>query len=144
MTIEIPEQPEGFATLCEMTGLAMMLDQKVQYALAGYFATYSRAKLGATADAAKDRMASHLSKTMGTVIGDIEKHAPLPPEIWEKVKSFQTERNWLVHDFDEEATPHLAAGEKIPDYTARMQSIAQVALELMQLLDGIGKDLAGV
>lgn len=144
MTIEIPDQPEGFATLCEMTGLAMMLGQKVQYALAGYFATYSGAKLGATIEAVKAQMTSHLSKTMGTVIGDIEKHAPLPSEIWEKVKSFQTQRNWLVHDFDEEAAPHLAAGEKIPDYTVRMESIAQAALELMQLLDGIGKDLAGV
>ncbi len=144
MTIEIPDQPEGFATLCEMTGLAVMLGQKVQYALAGYFATYSGAKLGATVDAVKAQMASHLSKPMGAVIGDIDKHAPLAPEIWEKVKSFQTERNWLVHDFDEEATPHLAVGEKIPDYTTRMESIAGAALELMQLLDGVGKDLTGV
>lgn len=144
MTIEIPDQPEGFSSLCEMTGLAMMLGQKVQYALAGYFAIYSGAKLGATADAVKAQMTSHLSKPMGAVIGDIEKRAPLPSEIWKKVQSFRDERNWLVHDFDEEATPHLAAGEKIPDYTARMESIAQAALELMQLLDGVGKDLAGV
>lgn len=96
-----------------------------------------------TTDAVKAQMTSHLSKPMGAVIGDIEKRAPLPSEIWEKVKSFQAERNWLVHDFDEEAISHLVAGEKIPDYTARMESIAQAAVELMELLDGVGKDMAG-
>jgi len=119
----------------------MMLSQKVQYALAGYFATYSRVHSGASLDAAKAQLESHLSKPMGAVISDIERMAPLPKELWQKVKSFQAERNWLAHDFDQEATPFLVRNEQIPEYIARMESIAALASELMQDLNIQGEAL---
>jgi hypothetical protein len=139
--MDIPPQPAGFEALCERVGLAMMLGQKVQYALAGYFATYSRVKHGVDIEAAKARMEKHLSKPMGGVVADIEAGAPLPVATWKKVKDFQGERNWLVHDFDEEATPFLSKGERIAEYSARMEAIAHAALELMTALDAEGNAL---
>jgi hypothetical protein len=139
--LDIPPQPEGFNELCERVGLAIMLGQKVQYALAGYYATYSRVKHGTSVEEAKAEMQSHLSKTMGAVVSAIEKSAPLPEATWSKVKVFQKNRNWLVHDFDEEATPFLAQGEHFAEYTARMEAIAHSAVELMQLIDAEGRSL---
>jgi hypothetical protein len=137
----IPPQPEGFSELCERVGLAMMLGQKVQYALAGYFATYSRVHHNVSVKEAKVLMEQYLSKAMGHVVGAIESSAPLPEPVWDKVKAFRDERNWLVHDFDEEATPHLSRGERIPVYLARMDGIVFSAVELMQLLDEQGSAL---
>ncbi|SDE14812.1 hypothetical protein [Aquimonas voraii] len=139
--MDIPPQPEGFSELCERVGLAMMLGQKVQYALAGYFATHSRVRKQVNLEDAKAQMEKHLSKAMGHVIGAIEESDSLPEVVWEKVKAFQDERNWLVHDFDEEATPFLSRGERIPEYLARMEEIARSAVELMELLDAEGSKL---
>jgi hypothetical protein len=139
--MDIPQQPEGFDELCRRVGLAMMLGQKVQFALAGYFATYSRVHHRASVEDAKALMERHLSKTMGVVVGAIEQSAPLPAEVWKKVKAFQNERNWLVHDFDEEATPFLSRGERIAQYSEKMEAIVFSAAELMQLLDEQGVKL---
>ncbi|GMV32130.1 MAG: hypothetical protein AMXMBFR59_42550 [Rhodanobacteraceae bacterium] len=139
--MDTPPQPKGFSELCERVGLAMMLGQKVQYALAGYFATYSRVHRKVSVEDARAQMEKHLSRTMGHVIAAIQASAPLPDGVWEKVKAFQDERNWLVHHFDEEATPFLSRGERIPEYLTRMESIARSAVELMELLDAEGKNL---
>jgi hypothetical protein len=136
-----PPQPEGFNELCERVGLAMMFGQKVQYALAGYFATYSRVHRNVSVEDAKGLMEKYLSKTVGYVVGAIETSAPLPEEGWKKVKAFHGERNWLVHDFDQEATPFLSRGERVPEYLARMEGIALSGLDVMQLLDEQGHRL---
>ena len=36
----IPEEPEKFKELCEKVGLALMLGQKVQFALAHYYSVF--------------------------------------------------------------------------------------------------------
>ncbi|SBV35268.1 hypothetical protein STPYR_10198 [uncultured Stenotrophomonas sp.] len=139
--MDTPPEPKEFQKLCGRVGLAMMLSQKVQYALAGYFATHSRVHSATPLDEAKAQLERHLSKPMGAVISDIERLAPLPDELWKKVKSFQAERNWLAHDFDQEATPFLVRNEHIPEYIARMESIASLANELMQDLNAQGEAL---
>lgn len=142
--MEIPPEPEGFRELCERIGLALMLGQKVQYALAGYYGTYMRVRNGWTVDQAKAKLDHHLSTPMGTVVADIERDAPLPDGLWAQVKQFKSCRNWLVHDFDEEATPYLARGERIDHYREEMESIAQFAQAIMYSLDDVGRALAGV
>ncbi|HBA67345.1 MAG TPA: hypothetical protein DCZ48_14430 [Methylococcaceae bacterium] len=139
--MDIPPEPKEFQKLCGRIGLAIMLGQKVQYALAGYLATYSRVHAGDSVEAANAQLNLHISKPMGVVISAIERTAPLPKDLWEKVKFFQAERNWLVHDFDQEATPHLVRNEQIPEYIARMESIAGLASYLMQALNDLGEAL---
>jgi hypothetical protein len=140
----IPPEPLGFRDLCERVGLALMLGQKVQYALAGYYATFMSKKNHWTIDQAKKQLEYHLSKPMGIVVADIEKHVPLPEGLWLQVKEFKECRNWLVHEFDEEATPYLARGEHILEYKARMEGMILFATSLMSALDGFGKEHFGI
>ncbi len=119
----------------------MMLGQKVQFALAGYYATYSRVHLNASFEDAEAMLEKHLSQAMGHLVNAIEKTAPLPNDLMEKVKAFKDKRNWLVHDFDQEATRYLSRGERIPEYIAAMDSVSADALELIQRLDGVGNEL---
>ena len=136
-----PREPDRFRELCEKIGLALLMGQKVQFALAHYYATYQIVKNGMSKEDARKSIETHLSKPMGNVVGSIEKDAPLEHDIFEKVKAFKCRRNWLAHDFDEEATPFLAQGERIPDYIATMEGICSEAYELMQQLDALGNSL---
>ncbi|NYZ63434.1 hypothetical protein [Luteimonas deserti] len=139
--MDIPPEPKEFQTLCGRIGLAVMFGQKVQYALAGYFALHMRLHGGASVEDAKAQFGRHLQVAMGNVIGDIERRAPLPDDLWQKVKAFQAERNWLIHDFDQEATPALMRGEQFTRYIERMQSIATLGHEIMQALNDEGEAL---
>lgn len=136
-----PQEPDRFRELCEKIGLALLMGQKVQFALAHYYATYQIVKNGMSKEDARKSIETHLSKAMGNVVGSIEKDAPLEHDIFEKVKEFKRRRNWLAHDFDEEATPFLVQGERIPDYIATMEGICNEAYELMQQLDAVGNAL---
>ncbi len=136
-----PLEPDRFRELCEKIGLALLMGQKVQFALAHYYATYQIVKNGMSKEDARKSIETHLSKQMGIVVGSIEKDVPLEHDIFEKVKAFKCRRNWLAHDFDEEATPFLAKGERIPEYIATMEGICSEAYELMQQLDTVSNSL---
>ena len=131
--------PEGFKVLRERVGLAMMLGQKVQFSLAGYFAATMRLKTGCSVEIAKETLAYYLSKPMGIVVSDIAKQYPLPEGLAAFVLEFKSCRNWLVHDFDEEATPYLAQGQRIEYYTAEMERAAFFAQAVIIALDNEGK-----
>lgn len=131
----------AFAGLCYEIGYAVLMAQKVQFALSHYYAlTMAKSNDWNDSDV-EASIASHLGKPMGNVVKSISKNAPLEPQLAEKIQTFLASRNWLVHKFDEEAMPDLFHGRKFPEYTERMCAISVCALDIMQELDVIGKRL---
>lgn len=137
----IPPKPERFEILCHDVGLALLLGQKVQFALTYYFGVHQAVRAGWKKGQVDERIRRFLSKPMGVIISEIKKHAPLPEKLSNKVDKFREDRNWLVHNFDEESTPYISRGEKIDDYISRMEHIAQDAQEIMFALDKVGDTL---
>lgn len=137
----MPSKPERFAILCHGIGLALLLGQKVQFALAYYFGVNHAVRAGWNRNQLDEKVRYFLSNPMGVVVSEIKQKAPLPAELSIKVDEFKASRNWLVHDFDEEATPHIWRGQKIHEYIERMERIAGSAIEIMTELDKIGDDL---
>ena len=103
-----PEFADGFSSLCQEIGLAVLLSQKVQFALAHYYALSIAKPKGWKKNEMKESIAFHLAKPMGTVVTAIRKEAPLEAALAAKVSEFLKARNWLVHKFDQEATPALS------------------------------------
>jgi len=137
----IPPKPERFEILCHDIGLALLLGQNVQFALAHYFSVSHAVRAGWNKSQLQQKIRHYLSIPMGAVVSDIKQKAPLPGDLTAKVDEFKASRNWLVHDFDEEATPYIWRGLKIDDYIARMGQIANSAMEIMNELDEIGDEL---
>ncbi len=73
----LPEELKHFKELCEKVGLALMMGQKVQFALAYYYSVYHIVNSGWNKEKAKDKIRYHLSKSMGIVVIAIENDAPL-------------------------------------------------------------------
>jgi hypothetical protein len=140
----IKEEPERFKELCEKVGLALMMGQKLQFALAHYYSVYHIVHSKWNKQTAKDKIAYHLSKAMGVVVVSIEKDAPLQPDLFEEIIEFKKQRNWLAHDFDEESTPFLTQGQKFEFYIEKMEAITIKANELMVKLDKVGETLIPV
>jgi hypothetical protein len=137
----IPPKPERFEILCHDIGLSLLLGQKVQFSLAYYFGVTHAVRAGWNKSQLEEKVRYFLSRPMGAVVSEIKQKAPLPDALSTKVDEFKTSRNWLVHDFDEEATPYIWSGQKIDDYIARMEQITNLAMEIMNELDKIGDEL---
>ena len=149
-SLNIPEEPERFKELCEKTGLVLMLGQKVQFALSCYYSVFHKINRNLTDEKAKEKLKFHLSKPMGVVINSIKQDAPLGDELFNKVWSFKEERNWLVHDFDQEMNMlrlvNVANDEGgTPDLSPwinKIEKIAEQASEIMVELHHVGEKLA--
>lgn len=139
--MNIPAEPDQFRELCEKVGLALLMGQKVQFALAQYYGTYQAVRNGWSRERVTESVKKHLSQAMGNVVAAIQLDAPLDAELFGKVCAFKGRRNWLAHDFDEEATPFLTQGQRIPEYIGQMEGISIEACALMQELDTVGSDL---
>lgn len=139
-----PEEPDDFSELCQKVGLALMMGQKVQFALAHYYSVYHIVNSCWAKEKAKEKIDFHLSKAMGVVVDSIEKNAPLDADLFQEVKRFKESRNWLAHDFDEESTPYLAKGEKLQYYIQKMDDISLQASALMQRLHDVGEKLVPI
>jgi hypothetical protein len=137
----IPPKPERFEILCHDIGLALLLGQKVQFALSYYFGVHQAVCAGWSKTQVEEKVKFLLSKPMGVVVGEIKQAAPLPAILSSQVDTFKANRNWLVHDFDEESTPHISRGQKIDHYISRLEGICADAQEIMIELDKIGDDL---
>jgi hypothetical protein len=142
--IMIPEEPIQFKELCEKVGLALMMGQKVQFALAHYYSVFHIVNSGWSKEKAQERLTFHLSKPMGVVVNSIEKDAPLGNDLFQRVIEFKTQRNWLAHDFDQESTPFLSQNQKIDFYIEKMEQISNQATNLMINLNEIGGKLVPV
>ena len=140
----IPEEPKQFKELCEKVGLALMMGQKVHFALAHYYSVYHIVKKGWNKEKAKDKLRFHLSKPMGIVLNSIEKDTPLRHELLKKVIEFKNQRNWLAHDFDEESTPFLSQNQNFDYYIEKMENIVRQANRVMIELHEIGEKLVPV
>jgi hypothetical protein len=137
----IPPKPERFEILCHDVGLALLLGQKVQFALAYYFGVHQTIRSGWTKSQVESKVRFFLSKPMGVIVSEIKKHASLPGELSNQVDKFKADRNWLVHEFDAESTPFISRGDNIDDYINRMMQIVQDAQTIMLELDEIGDSL---
>jgi len=137
----IREKPERWEELCHDIGLALLLGQKVQFAIAYYFGVHMIVRAGWDKAKADDKIRFFLSRPMGVVVSEIKAQTPLPDELEKRVDQFKKDRNWLVHDFDEEATPQISRGQGIDRYISRMKQIASDAQRIMLDLDKIGDDL---
>jgi hypothetical protein len=138
------EELKQFNELCEKVGLALMMGQKLQFALSHYYSVFHIVNSKWSKEKAKEKIQFHLSKTMGTVLSSIEKDAPLDPTIFDEVKKFKEQRNWLAHDFDEESTPFLSQGKRFDHYIAVMENITILAHNIMMKLDEVGEKLIPV
>lgn len=138
------EEPKQFNELCEKVGLALMMGQKLQFALSHYYSVFQMVNSKWSKEKAKDKIQFHLSKSMGVVVTSIEKEAPLDPTIFDEVKKFKKRRNWLAHDFDEESTPFLSQGKRFDHYIDVMESITIQAHNIMEKLNEIGESLIPV
>jgi hypothetical protein len=136
-----PPKPERFEILCHDVGLALLLGQKVQFALTHYFGVHQAIRSGWSKSQVEVKVKLFLSKPMGVIVSEIKKQAPLSNELSIKVDKFKADRNWLVHDFDEESTPYISRGEKIDEYINRMEQIVRDAQIIMLELDKIGDAL---
>ena len=143
-SLDIPKEPEGFKKLCEETGLALMLGQKVHISLSCYYSVFHKTHGKLTKEQAKEKLDFHLSKVMGVIIKAIKKDAPLDDELFNKILEFKDNRNWLAHDFDQEAVPFLARGEDLGPFIRKMQRISKQACEIMDELHHVGEKLAPV
>ncbi|MFC1824882.1 hypothetical protein ACFL9T_19410 [Thermodesulfobacteriota bacterium] len=137
----IPPKPERWEILCHNIGLALLLGQKLQFALAYYLGVHQAVRGGLNENQLDAKVSYFLSKPMGVVVSEIKQKAPLPDFLSKNVDEFKTARNWLVHNFDEEATPHISRGQKIDEYITRMEQITQEAISIMNELDKIGDEL---
>lgn len=135
------EKSNEFEALCSKIGLAVLLGQKVQYALAYYYSVYHVINFNWSKAQAKESIERHLFKTMEGVISSIEKDAPLEQLLSNDVVNFNTLRNWLLHDFDEESTRYLVKGERHQDYLEKMEMIIQQAHKLMFRLNNASEKL---
>ncbi|MEI8602971.1 hypothetical protein P4S54_10500 [Shewanella sp. PP-He15 brown] len=140
----LPEEPEQFKELCEKVGLALMMGQKVQFSLAYYYSVYHIVNSGWSKEQAKDCVNKHLSKAMGFIVSSIEKDAALDEQLFNEIKMFKKDRNWLTHDFDEESTPYLYKNERFEHYIQEMDRIIECASKLMHNLNQVGEKLVPV
>ena len=138
---QISPKPVRWEELCYDIGLAVLLAQKVQFALAHYFACHQAVRAGWNRNRIEEKVRFFLSKPMGVVVGEIKKHTPLPDALSSQVDQFKADRDWLVHSFDEESTLHISRGERFDHYISRMEAISAQAQTIMLALDPIGDDL---
>jgi len=139
--MELPPKPDGFDELCYKIGLAILLGQKVQFALAHYFAVYQIKHGGWTKEQGKKSVEGHLSKPMGVVVKSILERTITDDSVILRIKEFKGLRNWLAHDFDQESAIHIWKGEKIPEYISRLDLVIHEAQGVMIDLDFIGEKL---
>ena len=118
-----------------------MMGQKLQFSLSYYYAVFHIVNSTWSKEKAKDKIQFYLSKPMGVVVNSIEKDAPLDAIFFEEIKKLKKQRDWLVHDFDEESTPFLTQGQKIEHYVAVMENISITANNIMQKLKEVGEKL---
>ena len=130
-----------FNELCRLIGLATLMSQKIQFALAHYHAFHKMVYIGMTKERAQQAIADSLKKTLGCVIFEVKKETPLDEMLAKKLDAFLKERNWLAHSFDHEATPIIAAGKDFGHFSSRMAGITQAAHDLMVELDKVGNTL---
>ncbi len=142
--LNAPKEPKRFRELCEKVGLALMLGQKVHFALSCYYSVFHVTHGTLSKERAKQKLEKHLSTPMGNVINSINREAPLCPGITKRILEFKDRRNWLAHDFDQEATPFLARGKRFDHYICKMEEIATQACKIMQELHLIGEKLVKV
>ena len=138
------DEPERFKELCEKVGLALMMGQKLQFALAHYYSVYHIVNSRWDKEKAKKKIDFHLSKPMGIIVNSIEQDAPLKPNLFEEIIKFKELRNWLAHDFDEESTSFLSQGQNFEYYIEKMEKITIRASEIMLKLNEVGEALVPV
>jgi hypothetical protein len=138
------KEPKRFKELCEKVGLALMMGQKLQFALAHYYSVYHAVNSRWDKEKCKMKIDFHLSKPMGVVVNSIKQDAPLKQNLFEEILKFKKLRNWIAHDFDEESTPFLSHGQNFEYYIEKMEKITIHASEIMLNLDEVGEALIPV
>jgi len=127
-----------FDELCRVIGLAILMSQKLQFALAHYHAFHKMTNMSMSKVDAKKLIEELLSKTLGSVVSTVKRETPLNQSLTEKLEALLKERNWLAHDFDIEAMPIIAAGGEFGHFTERMKAISRNTYSVMVELDEVG------
>jgi len=130
-----------FNELCRVIGLAILMSQKVQFALAYYLAFHKMTNMGMSKADAKKLIEKSLSKTLGGLVTAVKSEAPLGQSLTGKLEALLKERNWLAHEFDIEATPIIAAGGEFGHFTERMKAITRDAHAVMVKLNEVGSTM---
>ena len=94
-----------------------------------------------TGDAVEAAFDLNLRKTLGTLIGDVKKHIPVPPELDSLLASALSERNYLIHRF---FRTHDIGGLSAPGRRAMIEELRRMIVrfrEADQAVEGIALPL---
>ncbi len=138
---QMPPKPARWEELCHDVGLAVLLAQKVQFALVYYYACHLGVRAGWNKSQTREKISYFLSKPMGVVWREVKEQAPLPCSLTAQIEEFKADRDWLVHNFDQESTPFISRGKRIDQYIGRMEAISAQAQDIMLKLDVVGDEL---
>jgi hypothetical protein len=114
------------------------MSQQLQFSLAHYHAFYKKIKLKTSTEDAKTNIKKSLSKTLGGMISDIQKEAPLAPELTKTLEAILRERNWLTHNVDIELAQKIKISGELGDFIIRMNTLVQNIFDVIEELDIIG------
>ena len=135
------KKTEQVKELCEKIGLAIMIGQKFQFALAYYYSVFHIVNSKWSKEKAKKRIEYYLSSPMEVIVNSIEKDAPLDTKLFQEIVRFKEKRNWLTHEFDEESTLPLIQGKGFELYIKIMGEIINHANRIMEKLNEVDKKL---
>lgn len=131
------KRTEQSKELCEKIGRAILMGQKVQFALAYYYVVFHIVNSQWSKDRAKKRIEYYLSSPMDVIMTSIEDDAPLEKELFQEIIRFKEKRNWLTHEFDEESTFSLIQGKGFELYLKIMDEIIGHANKIMKKLNEV-------
>ena len=135
------KKTQHFKELCEKIGLAMMMGQKLQFALAYYYAVFHIVNSRWSKEKAKKRIEYYLSSPMDVIVNSIEKDAPLDNELFQEIVRFKEKMDWLTHEFNQESTLPLIQGKGFEIYIKIMEKIIKHATRIIEKLNEVDKKL---
>ena len=135
------KKTKQFKELSEKIGLAILMGQKLQFALAYYYAVFHIINSKWSKEKAKKRIEYYLSSPMEVIVNSIEEDAPLDAELFQEIVRFKEKRNWLTQEFDEESTLSLIQGKGFEIYLPIMEEITNNAKSIMEKLNEVDEKL---
>jgi hypothetical protein len=135
------DEPPYFNELCRQVGCVVLQAQLIESTLAAYLATSLRLKESEAMTQVQAALESANRQTIGTLVQNIRKQFPLPPDIDDRIWKLKEERNWLIHRLHRENESAMYLPDQAEQVFRRIESIACEINSVMTELDTIGDSL---
>lgn len=135
------DEPPHFNELCRQIGCVVLQAQLIESTLAAYLATSLRLEKSEAMIQVQAALESANRQTMGTLMQNIRKQFPLPPDIDDRIWKLKNERNWLVHRLHRENEAAIYSQDQAEQVFRRIESIACEIISVMTELDIIGDSM---